>query len=471
MLNPMNQNIASYRKANPPGKPAGTDPDRLIKRGIWTYFLLLIFEGALRKWILPGLATPILLIRDPLALWIIALVWQKGIFPRSFYLTLTVIIGIIGTFSAMFLGHGSLPVAIYGARILLIQFPLIFAIGRIMTRKDVVEIGKVLLYISIPMVVLIGLQFYSPQSALVNRGVGGDIEGGGFSGALGYFRPPGTFSFTNGCTLFFGFVTSFVMYFWLNQKEINRAVLIMASMASIMAIPLSISRTLLVSDGIAVFFAVLATVSNVQHAGKMIMFGIISFVSLIVLSQFSFFQTATETITTRFDNASQSEGTLVNSVAERGLSGLVGALKHSDEEPFLGYGIGMGTSVGSKLLTGKVTYLISEGEWGRLVGELGVALGMTLIFIRVGLTFKIFFLAFKRLGQGDILPWMLMSFGFLLIPQGQWSQPTSLGFSILITGLLFAAMRNDVAIAKNKVTEADDEKINDRTRTVQMKLS
>src|SRR3546814_1990531 len=40
----------------------------LLKQGIWVYFILLIFEGALRKWVLPGLATPLLVVRDPVAL-------------------------------------------------------------------------------------------------------------------------------------------------------------------------------------------------------------------------------------------------------------------------------------------------------------------------------------------------------------------------------------------------------------------
>ena len=42
-----------------------------LKIAIWSYFLLWIFEGALRKWILPSLATPLLVIRDPIAIYII----------------------------------------------------------------------------------------------------------------------------------------------------------------------------------------------------------------------------------------------------------------------------------------------------------------------------------------------------------------------------------------------------------------
>src|SRR5258708_39486843 len=36
-----------------------------LTRFIFLYFWLLIFEGSLRKWVLPGLAAPLLVIRDP----------------------------------------------------------------------------------------------------------------------------------------------------------------------------------------------------------------------------------------------------------------------------------------------------------------------------------------------------------------------------------------------------------------------
>ena len=38
-----------------------------LKRWIWVYFWLLIFEGVFRKWIVPSLSGPLLLVRDPVA--------------------------------------------------------------------------------------------------------------------------------------------------------------------------------------------------------------------------------------------------------------------------------------------------------------------------------------------------------------------------------------------------------------------
>ena len=54
-----------------------------IKKLIWAYFFLLLFEGALRKWFLPGLSQGLLIIRDPIVIWIYYLCYAQG----SFHLT------------------------------------------------------------------------------------------------------------------------------------------------------------------------------------------------------------------------------------------------------------------------------------------------------------------------------------------------------------------------------------------------
>lgn len=422
-------------------KSKARDPDQLVRQVIWAYFFLVIFEGALRKWVLPGLSTPLLLVRDPLALWVVYKVWNTGKFPRSLYVIFTVILTVVGIVTAMIFGHGSLLVALFGARIYLIHFLFMFAMGKVFDRDEVIKVGKLMLWISIPMVILIAMQFYSPQSALVNRGVGGDMAGSGFSGALGFFRPSATFSFTNGTTLFFGLVSAFVIYFWLNPQNVNRILLIAASASLLMAIPLSISRTYLFTLVITIVFAVFAASRNPKYLGKIITTAIILVFAIFLLSQLSFIQTSIEAMTSRFDNASASEGGLGGTLGERYLGGFIKPFIEAVAGPFFGYGMGMGTSVGSQLLTGKISYLISEGEWGRVLGEMGMLMGTGMILIRLGISFKFLTSAYKRLVAGDVLPWMLLAYALLLIPQGQWSQPTALGFSTVVGGLLFASMR------------------------------
>src|SRR5690554_5178677 len=123
-------------------KKISPDPNKILKQGIWLYFLLLIFEGALRKWFLPGLATPLLIIRDPIALWLVLVTWKRGLLPSNWILSSIIIITIISVITTSIFGHGNFFVTVYGARIFLIHIPLIFVIGIIFTKEDVEKIGK-----------------------------------------------------------------------------------------------------------------------------------------------------------------------------------------------------------------------------------------------------------------------------------------------------------------------------------------
>jgi hypothetical protein len=416
-----------------------------IKLGIWLYFFLVIFEGALRKWVLPGLATPLLIVRDPIALWLLLAAWQRGLLPSNLYLSTSVVIGLVGIVTATLIGHGSLPVAIYGARTLLFHLPLIFVIASIFTKDDVERIGKVTLFLAIPMALLIFLQFYSPQSAWVNRGVGGDSAGSGFSGAMGYFRPSGTFSFTNGNTSFFSFAACFVFYFWLNPQGIKKYILIGATFALLLAIPLSISRSLFFQVAICMIFAIAASLSKPEFLKKIIPAFLGGAVILVILSQISAFQTAISAFTQRFELANENEGGVEGVLVDRFLGGMVRALSETSDQPFFGYGLGMGSNVGSMLLTGEKKFLLPEGEWGRIIGELGPLMGLLVIFIRIGLGIQVAIASYKGMRQGNLLPWMLLCFGLIVLTQGQWGQPTSLGFFTLLGGLMIASLKDNKA--------------------------
>lgn len=414
---------------------------KLLKQGIWVYFLLLLFEGGLRKWFLPGLATPLLIVRDPVAVYLLYIAWKYDELPSNIYLVVMFFCAILGFFTTMLFGHGNFIVAIYGERIWFLHFPLIFLIGNIYDRSDVIKMGKTFLWFAVPMAIIIALQFYSPQSSFINRGIGGDDAGSGFSGANGFFRPSGTFSFTTGNTEFFCVVAAFLVYFWLNSDDIKRSLLIAASIALIAAVPLSISRTLTFQIALTLMFAVVPVMRNSKYMGKVMpaVFGVL--LMCVVLSQVTFFQTAVNALVTRFTDANADEGGLQNTLLNRSIANIDEPYLAPDF-PFFGMGIGMGTNAGARLLTGRSDrFLVSEGEWGRLVGEMGSVLGTTVLFVRVGFCIQLLVLSYRRLKFNDMLPWLLFSISFQIISQGQWSQPTALGFAILCGGLTAAAFR------------------------------
>jgi hypothetical protein len=415
-----------------------------LKTGIWAYYFLLMFEGALRKWIIPGLSQELLLVRDPLALWMVLLCWREGLLPKNGYLTAMVFVACVGIITTIFFGHGNAMVALFGARILLFHFPLIFVFASVFTREDVLQMGKITLMISLPMTLLIAVQFFSPETATVNKGMPGDTDGGGFPGALNFMRPPGTFSFTNGVTLFYNLAGTFIFYFWLNSKGINRLLLISATLALLASIPLSISRGLFFQVSLTLVFTLLAVSRMPKYMSKMIIALLGGTIVLALISNTSYFQTAFGAFSARFDTANEVEGGLHGVLIDRYMGGMFGALAQSGDKPFFGYGLGMGTNVGAQLLTGKQVFLISEGEWGRLIGEMGPLPGLFVILIRVSLTVRIALAAYRKMITGDLLPWILASFGLMNLAQGGWAQPTALGFSTLIAGLMMSSLRYKV---------------------------
>jgi hypothetical protein len=82
---------------------------------------------------------------------------------------------------------------------------------------------------------------------------------------------------------------------------------------------------------------------------------------------------------------------------------------------------------------------------------MGTIMGIIVIVIRLSFCLKAAWLSFQRLATRDILPWMILSMAFVFIAQSQWAQPTTLGFSTLIGGLLISSLK----IEKPEVDEEE----------------
>ena len=411
-----------------------------IKQMIWLYFFLLIFEGALRKWFLPFLATPLLVVREPVAIYAVFLAIKYRLFPVSPSLLLFVLTGIVTTFLALFLGHQNLFVALFGARIFFFHVPFVYLIASFWTYNDFLQLGKIFLWLTLLMTIIIFFQFYSPQSALINRGVGGDTSGAGFSGAKGFFRPPGTFSFINGTTSFYALAICFITYFWLSRNKVNKILLIGATLGAIIAIPLSISRTYFFNVVLLLLFVGGIQLRNPRQLPKTLIAIVVLVLVGVVLVQVPEVSTALEAFTSRFDAANENEGGLEGVLLVRFLGGMYEYLFQAGDIPFWGAGLGMGANVGAMLLSGEAVFLLPEVEWGRILGEIGVVFGLLVIILRVQIGFGSLWKAFKKIGKGEYLSWLLLSTGFVVIIQGQWGQPTNLGFFVITTGLVLASL-------------------------------
>ncbi|TYP91079.1 hypothetical protein BC792_12246 [Sphingobacterium allocomposti] len=422
------------------------------KKSIWIYFILLLFEGALRKWLIPVLATPLLLVREPIVIVITVIAFNKGLIKVPYVLTL-IIVSTLSFVLSITLGHQNLLTAIYGWRIYLLHIPFIFVIAKILNRGDILQMGRFMLYLSIPMTLLIIAQFYSPQAAWINRGVGGDMEGAGFSGAMGYMRPSGTFSFTAGYVMYQLIVAVFLFYYLVNNRFLPKEAQIRPSLLYAMlacyalTIPYSISRSHLFQTIVVIAFMF---VGVLLHPVSYVRIRLLKTLPIAILSigVIMWMGIAGDSLTAfeeRFESANETEGGIEGVVGSRYFGSFIRGLVNADA-PFFGYGLGLGTNVGANLAGGSdglFSFFNGEEEWVRMTSESGLLLGWVLIGLRLYLSGWIAFNTLRRLRQQkDMLPWMLTAGVLLTLPQGQIGMPTNLGFMVLLSGLALASLRS-----------------------------
>lgn len=422
------------------------EPYALYRKAIWIYIFLLIFEGALRKWVLPFLATPLLLVRDPIAIWLTIVGLQKG-WIKSGYAKTMMVAASISFILTLTVGHHNPFVALFGWRIYFFHFPMIFVMGKVLTRTDLLKIGQFILWISIPMTILIFMQFHSPQTAWVNMGIGGE-ETTGFEGAMGYMRPPGTFSFTSGYIAFQAVVGCYLLYYLLmnntlpKEYQFSKIVLILLAGCYLLSIPTSISRTHFFQTGVFLIFLFIAAMRKNKLKNKFLKFAFITIVAGVILYLSGLGGTSMEAFTARFEGANEAEGGVQGVLGNRYVGGFLDSLINF-QIPIFGYGLGLGTNVGAKMMGGNMYSFgfNAENEWGRIIGECGMLLGLIIIGTRLFFSLDIWKRAYHILVKRyDLLPWMLSAGMMLTIPQGQWAIPTNLGFCVLFGGLTLASI-------------------------------
>jgi len=415
-----------------------------IKIAIWLYFLLWIFEGALRKWMFPSLATPLLVVRDPIAIYLIIRSLYLNVKFLNPYVVVSSIFTLLGLIVTLTFGHANLFVGLYGARIMLLHFPLIFIIGEVFKKDDILKMGRLMLVINILVTLIVYFQFISPQTASINIGIGGEGSAG-FSGSMGYFRPSGTFSFTTGLSSYYIMVSVFVFYFWLSKESCPKILLYASTIALLIALPITVSRTAVAGVLLVGFFAFIGSSTSFKAIMRLLIsVFVISILFTFLQKTTPIFKLGTEVFMSRVDTANEQGGGLKGSVFLRIVNDFVGPINNLLNEPLFVGNLGMGTNAGAQMLTGKNKFLISEGELGRLGGEQGLVLGGGLIFLRLIFAIGLLYKSIKMPKEYKLLPVIFCGTALYLITQGQWAQPSMLGCSIVAAGLLVASINMNV---------------------------
>lgn len=414
-------------------------PQLSIKILIWVYLVLLIFEGSLRKWILPGLSAPLLVVRDPVLLAIYAIAWPAGLFPSNKALTFVGILAGISALFCMVFGHGNVVVMFFGIRANYLHLPLIWIMGSTLTRKDLLWMGGFLMAVSIPNTALMIKQYNAPADDWINWGAGG-AGTGQISGAGEHIRPAGFFSFISGPAALYPLVTAFVVFSFLSTNHLWRIVAAGAGVATAVAIPVSISRSVFLAVLIVAAAGAICALLSGKIATNIIKVAVLVGLLAVAVPRIGVFHEALLSFTERWEVAT---GDVKEDIGLRWASTFLEAFDAAGWAPFFGNGIGSGTNVASGVAVNQSFVFFGEGEWGRAVTELGPLLGFFYLGFRTWLTFHLVLAgidSWKR--RSDPLAILLCSAGAMNVIIGQWGIPTSLGFSIFGAGLIMVAAKN-----------------------------
>jgi hypothetical protein len=429
-----------------------------VRRLIWLYFWLLIVEGALRKWILPGLSNPLLLVRDPVLIAIYLFAIPAKVFPRNGWTFALVVIGVLSvltTFVQLWLYFPPKMIALvagYGFRSNYFHLPLIFVMAKVLRPEDVKRFGWWTLVVLVPMTILMVAQFQAAPDALVNRTAGG--EGEMMMSSMGKVRTAATFSFVTGVVSYFALATGFLVWAVLRRTVYKHWLLAAAGTALVIGIVVSGSRS--VVGACAVVIASLAIVlflrrDSVNRFGQTLL---IVVVLGFIVTRTPIFKEGFTVLSTRFTEVAEaSEQSVMHGLVTRVLGDFVEGFYAFTKAPFLGYGLGVGTNAGAKFITGRSGFLLTEGELSRIFFEIGPVLGVAYVGLRCALVVWIGVLCLRSVKQGNVLPLLLFSSSFLPMISGQFGQPTILGFSVFTTGLALAARNEEQFLTPAELKE------------------
>lgn len=416
-----------------------------IRLWIWVYFILLIFEGAFRKWIIPNQSDFLLLIRDPVVIWIYYLAFIHSAFPfANKYLNRLYVWTIGASVLSIIVNQSHLAVLAYGIHTNLLHFPLIFVIGRVLRWKDVIRFGYAILFLTLPMTFFCQAQFEGDRYDIMNVAAGG--TGSQLETSGGKVRASGTFSFVSGIVFFYCFAVAFIIYGFLRVKTFKLPVLVFSFGLTLTAMAIAGSRAV-VAEALQVVacFGFLAYFRP-KEFGKITLFVFgLTAITIFLWTQIDLFGKGIEHLKLRFDEAENVEGHPVEAFFKRYWDIISAPYYYNQFTGWMGNdGLGSATRAGSELARrfGSGGWGgAAEISWSRPILENGILIGLPFIFWRIWVTIDLLKTCIRSIQKGNYLAIFLFGAAGPIILFGLLGQPTNLGFAAFGGGLCLAAAR------------------------------
>ncbi len=359
-------------------------------------WICVVLQGALRKWVFPGV-TIIYLVQDVPLIMAYVYALYKGLIWGGKMLWFCVTICIVLSIQTMIqLIVLDIPgfMAVIGLHHYIFYVPILFLAPVCYNYKHRLRFLRWNMLSVIPMAMIATLQSRAPRGAWINQTSAGSDTAFGVPGT-DVVRATGTFNFTLAYSIWCGFAVALVVGEWLLPPERrafrSRAMLLVISMSALVATMVSGSRTAVLMAALAFLggmAAVLFTRNYVlllRFAGILLLipaFGLVSY----MLSPVSF-----EGNLNRFT----SEG--AEQDAGKRISGMTIGFLTAPSFSLLGKGIGYGIQAAHAGSVNAYIVTLSEDEGSRTVQELGSVSGIALTLVRYSAGVLLIFTGFRAL--------------------------------------------------------------------------
>lgn len=424
---------------------------------IFVMFWMLIFEGAIRKWVAPHWSSYLYFIRDPVALLIYYIAARAKVFsPVHPMLAAGAALAFVTMLvSGMLLVKGGSQydpiLALYGFRNYFFYLPMPFVIYRVFTYPDLCRLARhsiVALAIAAPISVL---QFRAAPDSILNAGIANDVEFqfSNLASGDGRVRPAGTFTSVMGMTQLT--VSTLALLLWCattarEDRPSPRWLIAVGVAAVAVALAMSGSRTSFVQAVLVVAAAVGIGLLRTARTGRVgVILTPLVLVALFVAVFPALFPEAYTTFMERWSDAAATESdTFHYGWIGRVLFSFYDFSRLLGQMPLFGYGVGMagnGAVNMGVMINGQSVLKLAEEDWSRHVIELGPILALCFIAYRVSFAAWLGLHAVKgTLQSGEILPVLLYAYVAVALTEGQLTGHGLVnGFGWIYVGVCMAA--------------------------------
>jgi hypothetical protein len=363
---------------------------RYWQRALFGVFVLLVFEGALRKWAFPGAQAQIYLVKDAilLAVYLGFMLDNRRILPATAgtgLIKIVLVLGFVwGCIEVLNPNSPSILVGIIGLKSYFLYAPIAFILPyAIKSREHLFVLIKRYLIMAIPVAVLGLLQIMAGPASSLNVYVSNSEDMSTMAAYFGHenlIRTSGTFSYISGYTAFLSFVAFLAIgYNMAHGWRLKNSIIPVITLALVVGAMFTTGSrgpiyVLLATSPVILWLAATSRVLSLQTAVRLCLF--VPVITILALNAspraFEAFMERAEqadtsyTLTRTFSWFDQTTGVL-------------------SAEPLLGMGIGATHPAALSIMGAEFPWwlpdeLLTEDEMARVTVELG-PIGLLLTYL------------------------------------------------------------------------------------------